>query len=96
MGYFSNGEDHERYYEEFCSHCQHASEDNACAVEQAHWLFNYSECNNKESILHILIPRDEQGYNEQCLMFIKRNKHAVTAKDGTRYRNIGSYIDSGT
>jgi hypothetical protein len=72
MGYFSNGCEGLGYEEQYCSKCVHApTEDTQCAVLEAHGLYNYDECNKKDSILHILIPRDEHGYNEQCKMFLK-------------------------
>lgn len=40
----------------------------------AHLLHNYEECNNSNSILHILIPRDENGDNKKCLMFVASAK----------------------
>lgn len=67
MGYFSNGTEGEMYEEEFCSQCAHG--DN-CAVLLLHMIYNYDECNNKESFLHVLIPRDENGNNMPCTMFI--------------------------
>lgn len=66
MGYFSNGSEGLDYENEYCSRCIHSGD---CAVLDAHWLFNYDECNNKGSILHILIPRDDKGYNEKCRMY---------------------------
>ncbi len=63
------------YEEEFCERCVHQPEDvneDGCAVLIAHLLHNYEECNNPDSILHILIPRDEKGGNKQCRMFIPR------------------------
>ena len=70
MGYFSNGTEGEMYEAEFCSRCVH--EDN-CAVLEAHMLYNYDECNKKDSILHILIPKKGCD-NKKCRMFWKRLK----------------------
>ena len=67
MGYFSNGSEGMEYQGEWCENCIH-NED--CAVLKAHMIYNYDECNKADSILHILIPRDEKGYNKQCTMFI--------------------------
>jgi hypothetical protein len=70
MGYFPNGESGDWYEETYCTKCIHYDEDNGgCAVFMAHLLHNYEECNNKDSILHLLIPRDEKGFNEECRMF---------------------------
>lgn len=71
MGYFSNGTEGMMYEEQYCMKCVHLKGD-GCPVLYAHELYNYNECNNKGSILHILIPRDDQGDNEQCKMFIGR------------------------
>lgn len=72
MGYFSNGcqgMDYEDKYCAKCVHCPRYEKGINCAVLEAHLIYNYDECNNKNSILHILIPRDKQGYNEKCRMF---------------------------
>lgn len=69
MGYFSNGSEGEGYIEEWCSRCEHWDE-GGCPVWLAHTIHNYAECNNKESILHMLIPREGFG-NGRCGMFIE-------------------------
>ena len=74
MGYFSNGEEGQRYEEEYCSKCVHQPDYDKhvnCAVLEAHGVFNYAECNRPDSILHILIPRVKGIYNGQCRMFYK-------------------------
>jgi hypothetical protein len=71
MGYFSNGTEGEIYYEDFCSKCLHEHGRRHCAVWMAHLAKNYGECNNKDSILHMLIPR-EGIKNSKCLMFIDK------------------------
>ena len=69
MGYFSNGAEGGDYHAQWCSRCVHDVEEN-CPVWLAHLIHNYSECNNEESILHLLIPRSESGLdNEQCRLF---------------------------
>lgn len=71
MGYFSSGTDGECYREAWCDRCLHDRGPQGCAVWTAHELRNYDECNNDESILHMLIPLSEDGLsNEQCLMFV--------------------------
>jgi len=71
MGYFSNGSEGELYYEDFCSRCIH-DKDQSCPVWGAHLMYNYQECNNADSILHMLIPRSpDRLSNEQCLLFIE-------------------------
>lgn len=75
MGYFSNGLEGLCYEEEWCMRCLHYGpvDGPGCPVMGAQLRDNYKECNNPESILHLLIPRtpDDLG-NEQCSMFIKR------------------------
>lgn len=73
MGYFSNGTEGMIYQDMYCSHCQH-DKNNDCPIWLAHLLNNYEECNKPESILHILIPRNESGQNEQCKMFIEASE----------------------
>ncbi len=70
MGYFSNGTEGSEYRARYCAKCVHGKDDEkGCAVYTAHLLKNYEECNNKDSILHMLIPVSEDGLsNEQCLM----------------------------
>ena len=69
MGYFSNGTESSMYEEEYCSSCAHYK--GGCAVLDAHMLKNYDECNNKESILHMLIPLSKDGLsNEKCRMYL--------------------------
>ncbi len=70
MGYFANGTEGESYYEQYCERCIHEAEGRQCAVWLAHLVHNYKECNNNESILHQLIPRDGCA-NKQCEMFIE-------------------------
>jgi hypothetical protein len=75
MGYFSNGTEGDLYEAEFCANCVHRDgpDGSGCAVMLAHALHNYKECNNPDSILHLLIPQGhpEKGgrWNEQCTMF---------------------------
>ena len=74
MGYFPNGSagmDDEANYCNRCIHKNGPDGDSGCAVYLAHLLKNYDECNDEGSILHMLIPRDVNGNNEQCLMFVE-------------------------
>lgn len=68
MGYFSNGTEGICYEEQYCEKCYFG--DKACAVWNAHLINNYDECNNAKSILHLLIPRDDNGRNLKCEMFV--------------------------
>ena len=75
MGYFSNGTEGLAYRESFCERCINWRDLDdgrgpGCPVIDAHVVHNYDECNNTDSILHMLIPRDESGENGECLMFI--------------------------
>jgi len=73
MGYFPNGEAGERYENEWCRKCVHGQGEFGameCPIMMLHEEYNYRECNNKASILHMLIPRDEDGYNEKCKLFL--------------------------
>lgn len=50
-----------------------------CAVWAAHMLKNYDECNNEESILHMLIPRDGKGNNGICSMHAPKSPNSVVS-----------------
>lgn len=69
MAYFSNGTEGEMYQEAYCDKCVHGG--GSCAVWLAHNLHNYRDCNDKESVLHLLIPRTDAFTNGQCRMFLK-------------------------
>jgi hypothetical protein len=67
MAYFPNGSAGAEYEQRYCARCVH---EQGCAVWLAHMLHNYRDCNDKDSILHILIPLSEDGLgNEECRMF---------------------------
>ena len=70
MAYFPNGTAGMDYEDRYCSRCIHNGDD-GCPVMLAHFLYNYDECNNPKSILHLLIPRDEEGRNQECRMFVE-------------------------
>ncbi|MGI9492585.1 MAG: hypothetical protein ACR2QF_09325 [Geminicoccaceae bacterium] len=70
MGYFPNGTAGDMYEARYCARCIHEDHDKGCPVMLLHLLYNYDECNNEGSFLHTLIPRDKDGWNEQCSMFI--------------------------
>ena len=73
MAYFSNGTEGMAYEEQWCSRCVHYGDDGCgCAVLNAHAICNYNECNNEQSILHMLIPRTKNRLgNERCRMFVE-------------------------
>ena len=71
MGYFSNGCEGDEYQAKYCERCIHWQDENPCAVWYAHIMTNYDDCNFPGSILHLLIPRTNDGLgNEQCTMFV--------------------------
>lgn len=78
MGYFSNGSEGMAYEAQYCDKCVHGEE---CTVWLAHFIANYDECNNKKSILHILIPRSKDGGNGKCTMFISKSHDHEDLKD---------------
>lgn len=72
MAYFSNGREGADYENHYCVHCVHGGKESTCAVWLAHLIANYAECNKKDSVLHVLIPRTKDGLdNEQCRMFLQ-------------------------
>ena len=74
MGYFSNGSEGMDYEEQYCVHCVHMQDEPiACPILKAHLLWNYDECNNKDSLLHKMIPRSVYGENLECVFFDKRD-----------------------
>lgn len=79
MGYFPNGTAGDCYEAKYCNRCIHEGgrDGPGCAVMLAHLLHNYEECNKPESILHLLIPRDKEGWNQQCAMFVDAAKAGV-------------------
>lgn len=75
MGYFPNGTAGELYEEEYCVRCIHYETDvekPGCPVWTLHLWHNYEEADKPDSFLHVLIPLDEQGDNQQCAMFHER------------------------
>ena len=74
MGYFPNGSEGDYYEARYCDRCVHQGPPDGpgCAVWLAHILYNYTDCNKADSVLHLLIPRGANGDNAECRMF-----HAV-------------------
>ena len=84
MGCFSNGTEGMMYEAEYCNNCVHLHPEYGCPCLEAHSIWNYDECNNKDSILHKMIPMaikdlklkngqtiKDFPYNEQCIFFVK-------------------------
>jgi hypothetical protein len=67
MGYFPNGTAGAIFHEQHCSKCEHDRNED-CPIWNAHLMYNYAECNNPDSILHMLIPKEA----DSCKMFIPR------------------------
>jgi len=89
MGYFSNSTEGDMYAAEFCDHCVHFHPVHGCPCVEAHLLWNYEEANNKDSILHRMIPRERVEVsvqdvrcpgktmsvlaNAQCIFFVRKS-----------------------
>lgn len=80
MGYFSNGTEGQLYEEQYCSRCVHRDGkdgQSGCAVWLAHLMDNYEQCNNPDSVLHVLIRQGDrkkgEPWNLECEMFIPRD-----------------------
>ena len=83
MGYFSNGTEGEAYYDRWCTRCRHESPQDEvfCPVWYLHLADNYDAANDDASPLHVLIPRDEKGFNKRCAMFIARDERCPDTAD---------------
>ena len=83
MAYFANGTEGEVYEAEYCNKCVHNLPDYGCPCLTAHSIWNYDECNNKDSVLHKMIPMAKKDivvsgetikdfpYNEKCIFFVE-------------------------
>jgi hypothetical protein len=63
MGYFSNGSEGLDWQVHNCDKCLNADELGACAIWDAHLLYNGEE--GKKDVLNMLIPKDGI-WNGQC------------------------------
>lgn len=74
MGYFSNGAEGMDYEARYCERCIHfgPEEGPGCPIWLAHLVHNYDQNKNAdvESVLNMLIPRDKDGWNEECNLFV--------------------------
>jgi len=69
MAYFPNGTAGDMYRERYCDKCKH-DKDDKCPIWLAHLLHNYDECNNDDSILHMLIPMTKDGLRAtECFFY---------------------------
>ena len=80
MGYFSNGTEGMMYEGKYCINCIreviiHNGQEHGCPVWFMHFEYNYDECNNPDSLLHKMIPRNkEDTFNGKCLFFVDKRK----------------------
>jgi len=72
MAYFPNGASGGDYREKYCDNCVHDKNDD-CPIWALHLMHNYEECNNDDSFLEVLIPRDGIE-NQECKLFIPNAK----------------------
>ena len=71
MGYFPNGCSGMDYQARYCDRCVHDHVEQGCPCWQAHTMWNYEECNKADSVLHRMIPREEDGENGACVFFVE-------------------------
>ncbi len=79
MAYFSNGTEGMSYEEEYCLHCVHFE---TCPILVLHYMWNYdaNRDETKKTALNTFIPRNKQGDNEKCLMFVEdKSENAAPA-----------------
>jgi len=73
MGYFSNGTEWEQYESAYCNNCIH-DKNNDCPIIASHFLYSYDLCNEEKHpgkvMLDLFIPIKENGFCDQCTMFI--------------------------
>lgn len=69
MAYFSNGCEGDSYTTAHCNRCVHGANGKSCPVMLLHWLHNYDDGVARE-MLDTLIPRTDDGGNDQCGMFV--------------------------
>lgn len=77
MGYFPNGTEGEAYLDKFCYRCVHLKDEDdgrgpGCPVWDLHLLLNYHRDGRNAGMLDSFIPRDEEGYNLECRMFVEK------------------------
>ena len=76
MAYFANGTESGLYFDQYCQRCIHAGtadRNENCALWDAQMIYHEREAGKPGSILHLLIPRDDQGKNLQCRLFMPRS-----------------------
>lgn len=73
MGYFSNGSEGDSFQAALCERCLHDVKQD-CPVWLIHLMYNYNQCKNEDyaAILSAFIPRNKEGFNEDCKMFVDK------------------------
>jgi len=83
VAYFPNGTSGEVFRDQYCDRCKW-DKDQSCPIWAAHLVYNYDECNNNKSILHMRIKETPDGlYADECYFF--EHKHPelpFAAQDG--------------
>jgi hypothetical protein len=95
MAYWSTGTAGMDYEERYCVRCVHQD---GCTVMLAHNLYNYRDCDDESSILHILIPRSKDTLdNEQCTMFHPRDPaaDALIERDRKKAEQYRLWVEQG-
>jgi hypothetical protein len=83
MGYFSNGAEGRHYENQYCSRCIHRNNPQndypGCPVWGLQLQYNYDLCNEKDTFLDVLIPRNKGTIgNQRCTMFREDDKDHET------------------
>ena len=68
MGYFANGTEGEMYQERYCEQCVH-DRNHDCPILALHLMHNYQD--GWKNTLDLFIPRDNEGFNLECKMFLE-------------------------
>ncbi len=71
VGYFSNGSHGAEYERRVCGTCAHHDPEEACAIWAAHLCFQ-GDGKGVAAVLDTLIPRERDGENAKCAMWIER------------------------
>lgn len=72
MAQFSNGTEGMSYEETWCRRCVH---DGKCAIIAAHQIYRHK--GEVGEVLDMMIPVDDKGYNQECRLFLEKNKPNV-------------------
>lgn len=83
MGYFSNGSEADYYQAEYCNKCVNMRDNmrdgrgHGCPILDLHSLWNYDATGKdadetKKEGLEMFIPRNNDGSNGECTMFLRK------------------------